>query len=129
MARKKKEEKPVEYWSDLVDIYFEFYKTISLDGQPPLFNGSAPRDFKNIVLALMERNKRAGNEWTQMFAILTLKNFLTYVSRIPFYRNNFSLSYISRSVDAIFARVPCKAENSKSKFDSGVEDNSIYKYV
>jgi hypothetical protein len=102
MTKAKKEKKPktVEpYWQDFIDCYFEFTK--SKFTVKPSFDGSAPRDLKNIIQTLKKRAEDAGIEWTKETAIHRFRLFLQYAFSDWWLSENWLLQNINRQKDKI----------------------------
>lgn len=91
---------PEPYWGELVQAYFAFCRNHF--HEEPSFDGSAPRDLKNIVSALRKRSELKGWAWTERDAQQRLYLFLQECYKDQWLRNNFLLSNINRQKDKIF---------------------------
>lgn len=91
----------IEFWKQLVDVWFEFYKKNVGNGTPPTFKGSAPKNLKNIVENLKQRSLQKNNPWTEETAIFVLGKFLEMAIRIDWLKNNFLLQNLDRQFDKI----------------------------
>lgn len=101
---KKKEVKKVEpYWNELVSAYFSFCKTKFTE--LPCFDGSAPRDMKQIVHSLRKRAEDQKVEWTQEVAIARFISFLEYAFSDWWLSENWILSNINRQKDKVFFKI------------------------
>jgi hypothetical protein len=100
-AKKEKKEKKIEpYWQEMVGVYFDFTKSKFHD--IPSFDGSAPRDLKNILQALRKRAEDKGIEWTQEVAIIRFRHFLEHCWMDRWLSDNWLLMNIARQKDKIF---------------------------
>lgn len=107
MAKAKKEKKqPEPYWQELVNVYFEFTKQKFHD--VPSFDGSAPRDLKNILQALRKRAEDKQVEWTYEVATTRFRHFLEWAVADKFLSENWLLSMINRRKDIIFYKIAQK---------------------
>jgi len=101
MAKAKKEKKqPEAYWQDLVNVYFEFTKNKFHD--VPSFDGSAPRDLKNILTTLRKRAEEKNVEWTYEVATTRFRHFLEWAYMDKWLAENWLLMNINRQKDRIF---------------------------
>lgn len=99
--KKRKEKSPPEpYWTELVQTYFSFCRNHF--HEEPSFDGSAPRDLKNIATALRKRSELKGWTWTERDASQRLYLFLQECYKDTWLRNNFLLQNINRQKDKIF---------------------------
>lgn len=101
MAKTKKEKQPPEpFWNEIVGIFFDFTK--SRFGDAPSFDGSAPRDLKNILSVLRKRAEDKGVEWTYEVATTRFRHFLEWAYMDNWLRQNWLLMHINRYKDKIF---------------------------
>jgi hypothetical protein len=101
MRKVKKKERITEpHWQDMVDVYFNFCQ--ARFNEKPTFDGSAPRDLKNILQALRKRATDAGLEWTLSVAKNRLWRFLDHAYSDSWLSKNFLLSNLNRQKDKIF---------------------------
>lgn len=101
MAKAKREKKPPEpFWNEQVGIFFEFTKTKF--HEQPSFDGSAPRDLKNVLTALRKRAEDKGVEWSYEVATTRFRLFLEYAYMDRWLRDNWLLMNINRQKDKIF---------------------------
>jgi len=91
---------PEPFWNELVETYFAFCRNNFHEN--PSFDGSAPRDLKNIITALHKRSEIKGWEWTERDACQRLYLFLNECYKDEWLRKNFLLSNINRQKDKIF---------------------------
>ena len=104
MAKAKKEKKPPEpFWNEQVGIFFEFTKAKFHD--TPSFDGSAPRDLKNILAVLRKRAEDKGVEWSYEVATTRFRHFLEWAYADNWLRQNWLLSHINRHKDKIFFEI------------------------
>lgn len=97
----KNSPKPPElYWNDIVGIYFEFTKSKFHD--TPSFDGSAPRDLKNILQTLRKRAEDKQVEWTYEVATTRFRHFLEWAFADKWLSENWLLMNIARQKDKIF---------------------------
>lgn len=100
----KKKEKHIEpFWNDLVSCYFQFCREKFND--VPTFDGSQPRDLKNIIAALRKRCEDKGNEWAHDTATTRFRSFLEYAYLDSWLRDNWILPNINRHKDKIFFKI------------------------
>lgn len=103
MAKAKKEKQPKEpqpYWQDMISLFFEFTKARYQD--VPTFDRSAPRDLKEILVALRTRCEKAGHEWTYAAATTRFRMFLEECYADNWLRNNWILRNLNSQKDRIF---------------------------
>lgn len=101
MAKSKKEKKaPEPFWNDIVGIFFEFTK--QKFNEAPSFDGSAPRDLKNILIALRKRAEDKKVEWTYEVATTRFRHFLEWAYMDKWLCENWLLMNINRQKDKIF---------------------------
>lgn len=91
----------IEFWQQLVDVWFEFYKKNVGNGIQPTFKGSAPKNLKNIIENLKQRSLQKNNPWTEEMAIFALTKFFELAFRIDWLKNNFLLQNLDRQFDKI----------------------------
>ena len=99
MVKSKKKRPPEPYWNKLVSVYFEFCRSRFND--EPSFDGSAPRDMKNILIYLRTRAEAKDIEWTEEIAATRWKSFIEYAFTNRWLAENWLLSNINRQKDAI----------------------------
>jgi hypothetical protein len=117
--RKTKEELEIElHWNLMVKIFFEFYKQ-NFSGEKPSFDGSAPRDLKNIVLAIKKRAEDKGAEWTPVLAEAMIVRFLEVAYSDLWVRDNFMLHILNRKKDAIFIKIIQTGKNGNNTSATG----------
>lgn len=103
-AKKPKKEKlPEPFWNELVSVYFDFCR--SKFNENPSFDGSAPKDLKNIIQSLHKRAVDSNVEWDLAMAKQRLWKFLEFSFQDYWLRNNFLLSNINRQKDKIFFNI------------------------
>lgn len=109
----KKEPVPKEpYWTELVQTWYKFYRLhFTID---PSFDGSAPRDLKNIVIQLRTRCEKSNQQWDEISSQGRLWLFLKTAYDIPWLQSHFTLFNINRQKDIVFqnavkSRVPEKS--------------------
>lgn len=101
MAKSKKEKKPPEpFWDEQIGIFFEFTKRNF--HEPPSFDGSAPRDLKNILTALRKRAEDKGIEWTYEVATTRFRLFLEWAYKNQWLKEHWLLLNINRQKDVLF---------------------------
>lgn len=102
--KKEKKTKVVEpHWQDLTSLYFQFCK--EKFNEIPSFDGSGPRDLKNIVQALRKRAEDKQVEWTHEVATTRFRHFLEYCYADRWLQDNFLLQNINRQKDKIFFNI------------------------
>ncbi len=102
--RTKKTKKETEpYFKELVEVYFKFCRE-KFD-EDPSFDGSAPRDLKNIISTLRQRATSKGIEWTLPVASLRLSLFLEYAFKDKWLSQNWLLFNLNRQKDKIFYNI------------------------
>ena len=100
-AKKEKKEKKIEpFWQELVGVYFDFTKSKFHD--IPSFDGSAPRDLKNILQALRKRAEDKNVDWTHEVATTRFRHFLEWAYMDRWLSENWLLMNINRQKDKIF---------------------------
>lgn len=102
VAPKKKKEKPPPepYWNQMVDVFFSFCK--DKFGDAPTFDGSAPRDLKQILITLRQRAEIKGVDWTEEAAKFRFVEFLKVAYSDSWLSQNFILFNINRQKDRLF---------------------------
>lgn len=100
MSKKKTPKSSEPFWNELVEVYFNF--TQSRYGESPTFDGSAPRDLKNIVSCLRKRAEAKGLEWTEKIAIYRFDLFLQHCYMDDWLKDHWLLMNIDRQKDRIF---------------------------
>lgn len=101
---KKKAEKHIEpFWQDIISLYFKFCQDKFND--IPSFDGSAPRDLKNIIISLRKRAEDKKVEWNHEVATTRFRHFLEYCYEDYWLRDNFLLQNINRQKDKIFFKI------------------------
>ncbi len=99
----KKETIPEPHFRSLVDTYFKFCET-KFNARPS-FDGSIPRDFKNLVASLRKRSEDGNFEWTEFCAIETLNQFLEVAISDPWLAQNFLIRTLFTQKDKIFFKI------------------------
>jgi hypothetical protein len=101
MTKKKTKAPPEHFWNELVSLYFRFCNEKFHD--VPTFSGSAPRDMKEIIIALRKRAEHSGYEWNHETATTRWWAFLEFAYRSDAWlRDHWLLSHLNRNKDAIF---------------------------
>lgn len=103
LKKEKKEKKIEPHWSDMVAVYFDFTKSKFHD--IPSFDGSAPRDLKNIIESLRKRAEDKNVEWTKEVAIVRFRHFLEHAYMDRWLSENWLLMNINRQKDKIFFNI------------------------
>jgi len=115
-TKKKREPKVIEpFWKEFVTCWFKFCQDTF--GEPPSFDGSSPRDLKNIIKSLHERATAAQVEWTLEVATSRFLNFLNYAIQDPWLRKNFLLFNINRQKDKIFYSIRAAITQQSNPFE------------
>jgi hypothetical protein len=99
----KKVKIPEPFWNELVSLYFSFCSHHFQD--IPSFDGSQPRDLKNIVVAMRKRATHAKMEWTELLARRMLNVFLKFAYQDKWLRENFIPFNLNRQKDKIFFQI------------------------
>jgi hypothetical protein len=115
--RKKEKADPEPWWPEMIELYFEFYKQ-RFFGSEPTFDLSAPRDLKNILVALRTRADKSGAGWGLEVAKQRFLNFMTAAFEDKWLSENFLLFNINRQKDKIFAQI---ANPNKNKNGAGTQ--------
>lgn len=98
---KKREKKPPEpYWNELVETWFKFCR-LFLKCEPS-FDGSAPRDLKQIIFQLRTRCEKSGHTWDENTSTQRLWLFLKGAWNVTWLRDHWTLFNINRQKDTIF---------------------------
>lgn len=100
MPKKKTPKEKEPYWNELVEVYFNFTQTRF--NETPTFDGSAPRDLKNIIQTLHKRAEAKGVEWTLPAATYRLGLFLDHCYQDDWLRDHWLLMNLDRQKDRIF---------------------------
>lgn len=109
--KKKKDkataEETTEHWKQLVEVWFEFYRS-KHEGRDPTFENRSPKSLKAIVQWLERRTQKKCElegqpfEWTEQVATDTLQMFLQYAyNSDQWLRNNFLLHNLELQFDKI----------------------------
>lgn len=110
MAKVKKAKQPPElYWNDFVSIFFSFTK--EKFNETPSFDGSQPRDLKNIIIELRKRCEKGKHEWTYEAATTRFRHFLEYCFLDRWLSNNWILRNLNSQKDRIFFEMARKYQN------------------
>lgn len=97
---RKKKQPPEPYWNEIVGIFFSFTK--ERFGDVPSFDGSQPRDLKNIIIELRKRCEKQEKEWTYEVATSRFRHFLEYCWTDRWLCNNWILRNLNSQKDRIF---------------------------
>lgn len=101
MAKAKKQKKqPEPFWNEQVGIFFDFTK--SKYHESPSFDGSSPRNLKNILIELRKRAEDKGVEWTYEVATTRFRLFLEHAFMDRWLSENWLLQNIDRQKDKLF---------------------------
>lgn len=100
MAKTKKQKTIEPYWDEAVKTWFKF--CVDKFGEPPSFDGSAPRDLKLIVHQLRIRAEAKNIEWTELALVTRLNAFLEFAYSMQWLKTNWLLSNLNRQKDNIF---------------------------
>lgn len=100
MEKKKTPKEKELFWNELVEVYFNFTQTRF--NETPTFDGSAPRDLKNIIQTLRKRAESKGIEWTQEVATYRFNLFLDHCYQDEWLRKHWLLMNLDRQKDRIF---------------------------
>jgi hypothetical protein len=113
------------HWQLCVSLFFEFYQQ-NFSGEKPSFDGSAPRNLKNIVLALKKRAEDKSIEWTKEVAQERLLKFLEYAyNHDDWTRKNFMPHILDRKKDAIFASIASGVKPKVVDASKGVNSGHV----
>jgi hypothetical protein len=108
MAKAKKTKAVEPHWNDLVNVFFEFTK--DKFKEVPSFDGSAPRDLKNIIQTLRKRAEDKQVDWTFEVATTRFRHFLECCYEDRWLSENWLLMNISRQKDKIFFSIAKKVQ-------------------
>jgi hypothetical protein len=109
----KEKKQTTLFFNELVSVYFQFFE--EKFGLRPSFDGSAPRDLKNIIDAMKKRSEEKNVEWTFEIATAMFKTFLRFCFLDPWLKDNFMLQNLNRQKDKIFIKI-------KSQIDGTTKD-------
>lgn len=102
--RKSTTKKPPEpHWDELVNFWFSYCR--DKKGEEPSFDGSAPRDLKNLIESLRIRCEKSNTEWTLEVALLRFKNFLDFAYQDSYLNKNWLLFNLNRQKDKIYFQI------------------------
>lgn len=118
---------PFEHWPELVEVFFEFCRN-NFDGQKPSFTGSAPRDMKEILIAIRKRAEEKKIPWVLSEAEKRWRTFLIYAFSDRWLKDHWTLSNINRQKDALFFRASSliSQKSSKKEVSTSLPDQSVY---
>lgn len=105
----KKEIEP--FFNELVLVYFHF--CCEKFNREPSFDGSSPRDLKNIIKSLHKRAISSNIEWNLEASQQRLYKFLEYAYQDKWLRYNFLLSNILRQKDKLFFNIQQRQNQNK----------------
>lgn len=91
---------PEPHWQELVQVWFDF--TRAKFSGPPSFDGSSPRDLRNIIIQLRKRCETKGIVWDETEAKKRLYLFLKAAYDVEWLRSHWTLFNINRQKDIIF---------------------------
>src|SRR5690606_20854542 len=97
---KKEKQPPEPFFKELVSIWFNFTK--NRYGDIPSFDGSAPRDLKQIITQLRKRCEAKSIVWDEIEAKKRLQLFLMGAYDIQWLKEHWTLFNINRQKDIIF---------------------------
>lgn len=110
---KPKKQKFIEpHWDVIVQTWFKF--CVDFKGDKPSFDGSAPRDLKNIIKELRERAESKNIEWSELAAVTRLNKFLQVANTYKYLNENWLLSNINRQKDIIFFNLAKQFSQNKN---------------
>lgn len=122
MTRKKDD--PIPHWKALVSVYFSF--CLQHFHEEPSFDGGDPRHMKFIIKALMKRASKNNVSWTETYATLAWKNFLTEAYKDEWLSKNFLLKNINGQKDKIFFNKGMKKTVVNKSSHSDVPSSDVY---
>lgn len=118
IEKKKKEKKPpTEFWQQFVEAWFTFYK--KKFNENPVFDGSAPRNLKAIVLALQKRATEKNVVWTKEEGLRRFNRFLSTAEKHWLIKDNFMLFIIDRHKEKVFQMLTELKNAKQQKQSSG----------
>jgi len=110
----KKESIPEPFFKQLVEVYFSFCE--KKFKCRPSFDGSSPRDFKNIIIALRKKNEASNLDWTLDISEKSLLEFLEECFLDNWIRNNFLLRNLNNQKDKIFFKLSSNNNSIQNNF-------------
>jgi hypothetical protein len=110
----KKEKKVTPFFNEMVVVYFQFFEK-KFDFKPS-FDGSSPRDLKNILESMKSRSEEKGFEWTEELSGQMLNAFLEQCYQDVWLKDNFLLFNLNRQKDKIFLKLKSKNNGSVTDF-------------
>lgn len=115
MKKAKTEKKVTPFFNENVEVYFRFYETKF--GLKPSFDGSAPRDLKQILDAMKKLSDDKQVEWTLDISKRMMLAFLQTSYNDVFFKDNFLLFLLNRHKDKIFLKIKSQIDGtSKAGF-------------
>lgn len=118
----KKEVTPEPHFKPLVEIYFKFCER-KFNARPS-FDGSIPRDFKNLIYALRKRSEENNFEWNESCASQTLNHFLEVAISDPWLAQNFLIRTLFTQKDKIFFKIASNGKFNTTKQSTGATVNT-----
>lgn len=119
---KKKESIPEPHFKSLVETYFRFCE--KKFNVPPSFDGSIPRDFKNLIVSLRKRSESNNFEWNEYCANQTLSHFLEVAISDPWLAQNFLMRTLFTQKDKIFFKIASNGKFIATKQSTGSTVNT-----
>lgn len=124
-SKKNKKEKVeaagAEFWAQLVEVWFKFYREGPGKGENPTFDGQAPKSLKKICEWLKKRSEDKGYPWTEAQATDTLTKFLDYAYKQTWLKDNFLLPNLERQFDKIVNQNGTGNNNNKQSPAAGLK--------
>lgn len=106
---KKEKKQSVEYWNDLVKVWFDFIFEKFKD--KPSFEGPAQAGLKGIIKTLKLRADSENLDWTKEVATQRLRSFLVIAFTDNWLKENFMLHIINSQKDKVFLILQKRREN------------------
>lgn len=99
----KKEKIVTAFYNESVSTFFQFFE--KKFGFRPSFDGSAPRDLKNILDAMKQKTEDKSISWTRELSQQMLLAFLEMGYNDPWIKENYFLFNLNRQKDKLFFKL------------------------
>lgn len=108
----KIKQEPTDFWDDIVQQYFEFYKI--LNGVSPTFVPHEAKSLKEVSKILKRTALEKSFIWDRETALKKHLSLYQVSCSIPYVKNHFSIGYIYNNFDKIVSEVTSNMKQQKS---------------
>ena len=108
----KVKQEPTDFWEDIVEQYFEFYKM--LNNVYPTFVPYEAKSLKEVSKILNRTALEKSFIWDRETALKKHLSLYQVSCSIPYVKNHFSIGYIYNNFDKIVSEVTSNMKQQKS---------------